>query len=725
MDVTGTTAGAKNNTTSAVTSTEGGTGGTASASLTVVAAADDRQGLRRRGHPGGRDDDADVHADQPERGTALTGVGFTDALPAGLVVATPNGLAGTCGGTVTAVAGGGSIGLANEALAAGGSCTIAVDVTGTSGGLKDNTTSAVTSTEGGTGGVAVAFLVVVPAPAVAPPTIAKAFGAASIVVNGTTTLTFTLTNPNPGIALTGVGFTDTLPAGLVVATPNGLANTCGGTVTAVAGSGSVGLANGGLPAGGSCTITVSVTGTTAGAKNNTTSAVTSTEGGAGGTASASLRVLAAAGDRQGLRAAGDPDERDDDADVHADQPERGDRADRRRLDRPAARRPRGGHPERAGQHVRRHGHRGRRQRQRGAGQRRLARRRLLHDHGRRHGHDGRRQEQHHERRHLDRGRNGRDRLGVPRGVSRSGGSADVRQGLRGGEHRVNGTTTLTFTLTNPNPGTGLTGVSFTDPLPGGLVVATPNGLASTCGGTVTAVEGAGSVGLANGVLPAGGSCTITVSVTGTTAGAKDNTTSAVTSIEGGTGGTAAASLEVLAPPTIAKAFGAASVVVNETTTLTFLLTNPNPATALTGVGFTDLLPAGLVVATPNGLTGACGGGTITATAGDTAVGLTGATLGAGGLVPVRDRRPGGGYWRSSQHHGRGHVRQRRRRRCGDRVDHRRPRAGVDRGDPHAVDVRAGRSRALGPADRSTTNIRDVAPRVNRRPGPQRKWRRWR
>ena len=83
----------------------------------------------------------------------------------------------------------------------------------------------------GTGGTASASLAVI-----APPTIAKAFGTPSILVNGTTTLTFTLTNPNAGTALTGVGFTDTLPAGLVVATPNGLASTCGGTVTAVAGS---------------------------------------------------------------------------------------------------------------------------------------------------------------------------------------------------------------------------------------------------------------------------------------------------------------------------------------------------------------------------------------------------------------------------------------------------------------------------------------------------------
>ena len=144
----------------------------------------------------------------PNAGTALTGVAFTDTLPPGPVVATPTG-ASTCGGAVNAR------GPAHDRPrgdhAATGTCTFPVTVTATAGGLKGNTTSAVTSTEGGTGGSAVAYLVVVAPPPVAPPTIAKAFGAASIVVNGTTTLTFTLTNPNPVGALTGVGFTDTLP----------------------------------------------------------------------------------------------------------------------------------------------------------------------------------------------------------------------------------------------------------------------------------------------------------------------------------------------------------------------------------------------------------------------------------------------------------------------------------------------------------------------------------
>lgn len=131
------------------------------------------------------------------------------------------------------------------------------------------------------------------APVVAVPTLAKVFGAPSIVLGGSTSLTFTVTNPNAGAGLTGVAFTDTLPAGLVVATPNGLSGTCGsGTITATAGSAVVDLTGGTLAGGALCTFSVNVTGTTIGTQVNTTGNVTSTESGAGGTATASIDVLA-------------------------------------------------------------------------------------------------------------------------------------------------------------------------------------------------------------------------------------------------------------------------------------------------------------------------------------------------------------------------------------------------------------------------------------------------
>jgi arabinogalactan endo-1,4-beta-galactosidase len=130
-----------------------------------------------------------------------------------------------------------------------------------------------------------------PPPAKLPPTIAKVFGAASVPLNGTTALTFNLTNPNAATSLSGIGFTDAFPSGLTVSSPNGLTGSCGGgTITAVAGSNSVSLSGATLAGGAACSFAVNVTGTTSATQNNTTSAVTSTEAGNGGAASASLIV---------------------------------------------------------------------------------------------------------------------------------------------------------------------------------------------------------------------------------------------------------------------------------------------------------------------------------------------------------------------------------------------------------------------------------------------------
>ncbi|HTS01482.1 MAG TPA: Calx-beta domain-containing protein, partial [Thermoanaerobaculia bacterium] len=121
-------------------------------------------------------------------------------------------------------------------------------------------------------------------------TLAIAFGAPQIALSGTTSLTFNVANPNPQDVLTGVAVADALPAGLVVATPNGLTGSCGGGVLSANAGGSAVLLSGAvLQATESCTFAVNVTGAAAGFYNDHAT-VTSTEGGSGKDAVASLKV---------------------------------------------------------------------------------------------------------------------------------------------------------------------------------------------------------------------------------------------------------------------------------------------------------------------------------------------------------------------------------------------------------------------------------------------------
>src|SRR6266550_972856 len=109
-----------------------------------------------------------------------------------------------------------------------------------------------------------------------PPTTTKAFSPSRIAPGETTTLTFTITNPNASTTLTGISFTDTFPSGVTVTSFPNVATTCvAGTVVtgAFLGSGSIGVTIPSLAGGASCTVSLIVTASSEGTKVNTTSGV--------------------------------------------------------------------------------------------------------------------------------------------------------------------------------------------------------------------------------------------------------------------------------------------------------------------------------------------------------------------------------------------------------------------------------------------------------------------
>jgi uncharacterized protein (TIGR03437 family) len=660
VNVTGYAAGALTNTTSSVSSANGGSGKPATAKLAVAAPPTIAQAFGAPSIPLNTATSLTFTIANPGANTVpLAGVAFTDALPAGLVVSTPNnGLTNSCGGTPTATPGGTSVSLSAATLATTATCTLSVSVSGISPGLQPNGVT-VTSTTGSTGNTSNANLLVV-----APPVFSKFFGSekdgpaartrkrsakprgdegpVSIPLNTTTQLTFNVYNPNTLSNFSGLAFSDTLPTGVVVASQSDLYNGCNGSIVATPGTNIVSLSGGTLTENNNCFIILNVEGVTAGTKNNVTGTIASNEGGPGLPASATLYVVAPPSIATAFGAPIIPLNSVTTLTFTLTNPAANTVAelgvaftDTLPANLQVAATPdlsdtcggtasavagsatvsltggsiavgsactftvnvtgtaSGAYTNTTGAVSSTNG---------GTGNAASA--------------------------NLE--------VALPPAIAETFGSATVA---------MNHAASLTFVLTNPAANTiPLAGVAFTDNLPAGLAVASPSGLTSTCGGTPTAAPGTGSVSLLNGVLAPQTSCKLSLNVTGVAAGPQTNSVT-VTSTTGGTGNTAQAGIYVVAPPQIEKAYGnqevrartqkpsvapripsLQSIPLNGSTTLSFFLYNPNSASPLTGVAFTDPLPAGLAVSSPNGLTGSCGAGTITTAAGS--VTLSGATLGA-------------------------------------------------------------------------------------------------
>jgi uncharacterized repeat protein (TIGR01451 family) len=104
---------------------------------------------------------------------------------------------------------------------------------------------------------------------------------------------------------------------------------------------------------------------------------------------------------------------------------------------------------------------------------------------------------------------------------------------------------MTITLTNNDSSHAITGVQFTDPYPGGMANASSNIIdTNTCGGTVTAPQGGLSLSLADGTIAAQDFCTIVINVVGTAQGTLENHTGPVHSANADSGADASAILTV-------------------------------------------------------------------------------------------------------------------------------------------------------------------------------------
>ncbi|HEY7775290.1 MAG TPA: hypothetical protein VIC02_02020, partial [Kineobactrum sp.] len=438
------------------------------------------------------------------------GLSFIDNLNAVIagLVATDTPQADVCGAGSQLV-GTSLLAFTGGQLDPGESCTFAVELqvpASATPGSFNNTTSALTSNGLLVSAPASDMLQIEP-----PPAFAKVFAPSAIALGGTSTLLFTIDNSASAVAATSLAFTDNLPAGLEVAgTPNA-SSSCGGTLMAAAGAGTIVFTGGSVAAGGQCTLQVDIVGSAEGTFVNTTGALISSSGDSG-TATDTIDVV-------------------------------------------------------TGDFV----------------------------------------------------------------VIKSFRTQPVLPG---------GLVEMELSIVNGSD-FPLTGIALADNLntvvPGLAAEGLP--IANTCGAG-SEVAGTGTVTLTGGNLLAGGSCTVVVPVripADAPAGTFTNTTSVATGTREGFPVEAPADSAdlVIEPLAFTKTFNPILVTAGSTTTVTFEITNPDPANAVTGLTFTDDLEAFIagMTAANTPINNTCGAGSLVD--GTSTIALTDGTLAAGGSCSIQ------------------------------------------------------------------------------------------
>ena len=166
-----------------------------------------------------------------------------------------------------------------------------------------------------------------------------------------------------------------------------------------------------------------------------------------------------------------------------------------------------------------------------------------------------------------------------------------------------GTSTVTFTVTNPNP-VAATNVAFSDLFPE-LVVANPPNLQTNCAGStvIGANPHSGSVSFNIPSLAASATCFFSLNInvspnlTSSATVTFTNVTSTITADALPVGAAATGILIAVQPPKVTKVFDQSQLQLlgpGNTANLIFTITNPNTVT-LDDIAFTDTIPSGLTL----------------------------------------------------------------------------------------------------------------------------------
>ncbi len=186
--------------------------------------------------------------------------------------------------------------------------------------------------------------------------------------------------------------------------------------------------------------------------------------------------------------------------------------------------------------------------------------------------------------------------------------------------------TATFTIQNFT-GAPVVDMAFVDVLPVAITIADPANASTDCtldtGGSLTAPDGGSTIALSDAEVGAGASCTVTVDVTASTPGAHTNPAVTLTSSVGSTMSLPVDLTVDTNRPGFSKSFAPAAVPLGARSTLTFTIDNSAGSSSLFFPSFTDVFPAGLVVADPAAASTDCAASVLTAAPGATSVALSG------------------------------------------------------------------------------------------------------